>query len=232
MNPSSEFALDANGNNVMVIGPAGDLLFDVTLSLAEVRIVSALFAKKGTVIEKEQLISIGWSGKPVSSSALTVAISNIRSALKGAGIEIKNIPRLGYIMNLANVHVAREEATKEEEEEEEESRNAGPDLVLGEEHNDQQSIGHVGMLLGISSRLWMWQFKPFIKNLMWFLLLSAAAAFIISTLMVYLYEASPTICVSKQDVIVCTSDDPDFYFSSMPIEFDIEAFIHHVFEES
>ena len=87
MNSSTELALSANGNSVMVIGPAGDLLFDVTLSIAEVRIVSALFAKKGTVIEKEQLISIGWSGKPVSSSALTVAISNIRSALKSAALK-------------------------------------------------------------------------------------------------------------------------------------------------
>lgn len=107
MNSSTELALSANGNSVMVIGPAGDLLFDVTLSIAEVRIVSELFAKKGTVIEKEQLISIGWSGKPVSSSALTVAISNIRSALKSAGIEIKNIPRLGYVMNLAGDYAAK-----------------------------------------------------------------------------------------------------------------------------
>lgn len=94
MNSSTELELRANGNSVMVVDHAGDLLFDVTLSIAEVRIVSALFAQNGNVIEKEQLISIGWSGKPVSSSALTVAISNIRSALKKAGIEIKNIPRL------------------------------------------------------------------------------------------------------------------------------------------
>lgn len=229
MNPSTELALDANGNSVMVIGPAGDLLFDVTLSIAEVRIVSALFAKKGTVIEKEQLISIGWSGKPVSSSALTVAISNIRSALKSAGIEIKNIPRLGYVMNLADAHAVREEATQEEEQE---SSNTDDDPMLGEEHHGEQHAANAGMVPCVSSRVWTWQFKPIIKNLMWFFIFSAAAAFIISTLMVYLYEASPTVCVPKQDVIICTSDDPDFHFSSMPIEFDIESFIRHVLEES
>lgn len=124
MNSSTELELRANGNSVMVVDHAGDLLFDVTLSIAEVRIVSALFAQNGNVIEKEQLISIGWSGKPVSSSALTVAISNIRSALKKAGIEIKNIPRLGYVMNLASAHPAQVDTTQ----------------VINDEDNNEVSI--------------------------------------------------------------------------------------------
>lgn len=229
MNSSTELALSANGNSVMVIGPAGDLLFDVTLSIAEVRIVSALFAKKGNVIEKEQLISIGWSGKPVSSSALTVAISNIRSALKNAGIEIKNIPRLGYVMNLADAHPAQAEAAQGVPEENNEINVV---LVSNDNHHDELQVGTADMAPGVSSYLKKWQLKPAIKTLMCFFLLSTAVAFIISMLTAYLYEASPTVCVPEQDSIVCTSDDPDFQFSNMPIEFDIESFIHHAFEES
>lgn len=229
MNSSTELALSANGNSVMVIGPAGDLLFDVTLSIAEVRIVSELFAKKGTVIEKEQLISIGWSGKPVSSSALTVAISNIRSALKSAGIEIKNIPRLGYVMNLTGDYAAREEVTQGAGEESNEKNSA--QVSYEERHQEPQVMNSV-ITPDFPSRSWEWPFHPVIKNLMWFFLFSTAVAFIISILMVYLYEDSPTVCLPKQEVIECTSDDPDFHFSSMPIEFDIESFIHHALEDS
>ncbi|NEX81544.1 winged helix-turn-helix domain-containing protein [Aeromonas rivipollensis] len=229
MNSSTELALSANGNSIMVIDPAGDLLFDVTLSIAEVRIVSALFAKKGNVIEKEQLISIGWSGKPVSSSALTVAISNIRSALKNAGIEIKNIPRLGYVMNIADAHPARAETTQGVPEDNNEI-NAEP--VICDEHHDDPLVINADMASGFLSYFRKCQVKPTIRNLMWFFMFSTAVAFIISMLMVYLYEASPTVCTSEQDTIICTSDDPDFHFSSMPIEFDIESFIHHAFEES
>lgn len=229
MNSSTELELRANGNSVMVVDHAGDLLFDVTLSIAEVRIVSALFAQNGNVIEKEQLISIGWSGKPVSSSALTVAISNIRSALKKAGIEIKNIPRLGYVMNLASAHPAQIETAQVLIEDNNESNIA---LVHDDERHDEPQVTTVDIKTGALSYFMRWQFKPSIQNLMSVLLLSTAVIFIISMLAAYLYEASPTVCVPEQDRIVCTSDDPDFHFSNMSIEFDIESFIHNTFEES
>ncbi len=229
MNSSTELELRANGNSVMVVDHAGDLLFDVTLSIAEVRIVSALFAQNGNVIEKEQLISIGWSGKPVSSSALTVAISNIRSALKKAGIEIKNIPRLGYVMNLASAHPAQVDTTQVISED---NNEVSIVLVHDDEHHDEPQVTTVDMKPSVLSFLKKWQFKPSIQSLMSVFLLSTAVIFIISMLAAYLYEASPTVCVPEQDRIVCTSDDPDFHFSNMSIEFDIESFIHHTFEES
>lgn len=229
MNSSTELELRANGNSVMVVDHAGDLLFDVTLSIAEVRIVSALFAENGNVIEKEQLISIGWSGKPVSSSALTVAISNIRSALKKAGIEIKNIPRLGYVMNLASDRPAQIETAQVLIEDNNESNIV---LVHDDERHDELQVTTVEMKPSVLSFLKKWQFKPSIQSLMSVFLLSTAVIFIISMLAAYLYEASPTVCVPEQDRIVCTSDDPDFHFSNMSIEFDIESFIHHTFEES
>ncbi|MFQ2631112.1 transcriptional regulator [Aeromonas caviae] len=230
MNSSTELELRANGNSVMVVDHAGDLLFDVTLSIAEVRIVSALFAQNGNVIEKEQLISIGWSGKPVSSSALTVAISNIRSALKKAGIEIKNIPRLGYVMNLASAHPAQVDTTQVINNED--NNELSIVLVHDDELHDERQVTTVDIKTGALSYFMRWQVKSSIRSIMRVFLLSTAVAFFISMLAAYLYEASPTVCVPEQDRIVCTSDDPDFHFSNMSIEFDIESFIHHAFEES
>jgi len=185
MNSSTELELRANGNSVMVVDHAGDLLFD--------------------------------------------AISNIRSALKKAGIEIKNIPRLGYVMNLASDRPAQIETTQVLIEDNNESNIV---LVHDDERHDEPQVTTVDMKPSVLSFLKKWQFKPSIQSLMSVFLLSTAVIFIISMLAAYLYEASPTVCVPEQDRIVCTSDDPDFHFSNMSIEFDIESFIHHTFEES
>ncbi len=105
-------------------------------------------------------------------------------------------------------------------------------LVHDDERHDEPQVTTVDMKPSVLSFLKKWQFKPSIQSLMSVFLLSTAVIFIISMLAAYLYEASPTVCVPEQDRIVCTSDDPDFHFSNMSIEFDIEPFIHHTFEES
>ncbi len=213
MKSSTELTLRINGNTIVLTGPSGEITLDVTLSMAEIRIISALFEKKGFVIEKEELITIGWSGRPVSASALTVAISNIRNALNKANVEIKNIPRLGYMVSCDEFPNALN-ATEGN------SQQTG----AAEAHaiSDQQTIINKRML-SISSGVRKLTEVSTAMSLLFFI----TAAFIISTALVYLYESSPIECLPNQDIIVCTSGEPDFNSFSMPIEFDIESFIHH-----
>lgn len=224
MNSSTELLLNVNGNSVTVIDSAGASILEATLSIAEVKIASLLFENKDIVIEKEKLILIGWSGKPVSSSALTVAISNIRGALKDSDIKIKNIPRLGYVMNISDNKDSRKLGLLTDNEESE-------IIISGKVLHERQ---HQNMRVNLDSPsiTEKWKFRNPLRKIICFFLALMAMIFIVSILMVYFYESASTLCLPKQDVIVCTSDDPDFDHLSMPIEFDIESFIHQAFEDN
>lgn len=76
----------------------------VRLSGAEVAILEQLLANEGVVQSKEDLLSIGWSGRPVSPNSLPVAIANLRRHLQGPPpeVEIRTLPREGYLLKLAS----------------------------------------------------------------------------------------------------------------------------------
>ncbi len=75
---------------------------DIRLSSAEALILAELLAHAGDVCSKEQLLSVGWEGKPISPNSLTVAIANLRRYLlpDPAVVEIRSIPKKGYMLSL------------------------------------------------------------------------------------------------------------------------------------
>lgn len=75
---------------------------DLRLSSAEALILAALLSRAGEICSKEQLLSVGWEGKPISPNSLTVAIANLRRYLlpDPAVVEIRSIPKKGYMLSL------------------------------------------------------------------------------------------------------------------------------------
>jgi DNA-binding winged helix-turn-helix (wHTH) protein len=75
--------------------------FQETLSSAEHLILEWFLNNPGKVCAKDQLENIGWQGRPVSSSSLSVLLHSLRKKLaKFEGIEIKNIPQQGYVLTV------------------------------------------------------------------------------------------------------------------------------------
>ncbi|GAA5786709.1 transcriptional regulator [Chitiniphilus shinanonensis] len=72
------------------------------LAGAEAEILAHLLERAGEVCGKDELLDIGWHGRPVSANSLAVAISNLRRHLKAATdeVEIRNLPREGYLLHL------------------------------------------------------------------------------------------------------------------------------------
>ena len=75
---------------------------DLRLSSAEALILGELLSRAGEVCSKEQLLSVGWEGKPISPNSLMVAIGNLRRYLlpDPAVVEIRSIPKKGYMLSL------------------------------------------------------------------------------------------------------------------------------------
>ncbi|MGC3962672.1 MAG: winged helix-turn-helix domain-containing protein [Rhodocyclaceae bacterium] len=82
----------------------GDEETCVRLSGAEVAILEQLLGNEGVLQGKDELLSIGWSGRPVSPNSLPVAIANLRRHLQGSPpeLEIRTLPREGYLLKLAS----------------------------------------------------------------------------------------------------------------------------------
>ncbi|MFG0835287.1 transcriptional regulator [Aeromonas bivalvium] len=81
--------------------PEGEIT--VRLAGAEVAILQHLLSHPDTLCAKETLTELGWQGRPVSANALPVAIANLRKQLttEPPQIEIRNIPRQGYLLALS-----------------------------------------------------------------------------------------------------------------------------------
>ncbi|MFC7093801.1 transcriptional regulator [Jeongeupia naejangsanensis] len=75
----------------------------VRLAGAEAAILARLLECPDVVCSKEELVGIGWDGRPVSANSLPVAIGNLRRHLHVAPyeVEIRNLPRQGYLLTLA-----------------------------------------------------------------------------------------------------------------------------------
>lgn len=74
----------------------------IRLPCAEMLLLAFLLEHAGALHDKERLLLIGWEGRPISPNSLTVAIANIRRHLLGLDgeLEIRSIPKKGYILNL------------------------------------------------------------------------------------------------------------------------------------
>ncbi|PWW10071.1 DNA-binding winged helix-turn-helix (wHTH) protein [Mangrovibacter plantisponsor] len=72
------------------------------LSAAEAAILDQLLAHCGQLCDKDNLTTIAWQGRPVSAQSLPVAIATLRKYLDSGehGLEIKNIPRKGYLIEI------------------------------------------------------------------------------------------------------------------------------------
>lgn len=77
----------------------GDLV--VRLSHSETIVLSLLISERGQLVMKDTLLDLGWPNKVVAPNSLTVAIKNIRKALKSINTEIyiETIYRRGYILH-------------------------------------------------------------------------------------------------------------------------------------
>ena len=76
--------------------------YRLRLSTAETAILEQLLAHCGNLCEKETLTAYAWQGRPVSAQSLPVAIAALRKNLESGenGLEIKNIPRQGYLIEI------------------------------------------------------------------------------------------------------------------------------------
>ncbi|MFT4173514.1 MAG: winged helix-turn-helix domain-containing protein [Rhodocyclaceae bacterium] len=81
----------------------GDLVA-IRLSAAETAILACLLDNEGQVQGKDELLSTGWNGRPVSANSLPVAIANLRRHLQAppSEVEIRTLPRQGYLLTLAD----------------------------------------------------------------------------------------------------------------------------------
>lgn len=71
------------------------------LSQPESNILSEMLSNPNSVYSNNELENIGWEGRPVSTSNLTVAITSIRrKTRKIEGFKLVNLPRKGYITSL------------------------------------------------------------------------------------------------------------------------------------
>lgn len=73
----------------------------VSLSVAEANILKLMFESPNHIFSKTDLEQVGWEGRPVSTSNLTVAITALRKKLTPIlPLEIANIPRKGYLLKI------------------------------------------------------------------------------------------------------------------------------------
>ncbi|GHD66028.1 winged helix-turn-helix domain-containing protein [Jeongeupia chitinilytica] len=74
----------------------------VRLAGAEAAILARLLECPDVVCSKDELVGIGWGGRPVSANSLPVAIGNLRRHLHVAPyeVEIRTLPRQGYLLTL------------------------------------------------------------------------------------------------------------------------------------
>lgn len=81
----------------MVVYPGGR---EVEMSSAESNILKALIEDENIICSKGKLEEIGWEGRPVSASNLSVAITSLRKKIEHIdGFYIKNMPRKGYFLS-------------------------------------------------------------------------------------------------------------------------------------
>lgn len=75
---------------------------EIRLPSAETLLFAFMLEHAGELHDKEHLLFIGWEGRPISPNSLTVAIANLRRHLLGLDmeLEIRSIPKKGYILNL------------------------------------------------------------------------------------------------------------------------------------
>jgi two-component system OmpR family response regulator len=72
----------------------------IELSLREISVLEALLARLGKVVSKDQLIeSLCGYGDEVSANAIEVYVHRLRKKLEPAGIAIRTLRGLGYLMD-------------------------------------------------------------------------------------------------------------------------------------
>ncbi|WP_394247015.1 transcriptional regulator [Vibrio profundi] len=92
----------------------------ISLTYPESSILRCLYEHRGKVVNKHDLIVAGW-GRPdtIGSNSLPVAITNIRKVLKLAEIEIVNVPKVGYKLDIPKLSNGLKEDSNEIEEQRE-----------------------------------------------------------------------------------------------------------------
>ncbi|GIU47298.1 CadC family transcriptional regulator [Shewanella sairae] len=74
----------------------------IELSYAETAVLQLMLKHQGTLITREALLEAGWHDRVVSPSSLQQCISVLRKKLANyPDIELKTIPRHGYVLHLA-----------------------------------------------------------------------------------------------------------------------------------
>jgi two-component system OmpR family response regulator len=72
----------------------------IELSLREISVLEALLARLGKVVSKDQLIeSLCGYGEEVSANAIEVYMHRLRKKLEPAGVTIRTLRGLGYLMD-------------------------------------------------------------------------------------------------------------------------------------
>lgn len=72
----------------------------IELSLREISVLEALLARLGKVVSKDQLIeSLCGYGEEVSANAIEVYVHRLRKKLEPAGVTIRTLRGLGYLMD-------------------------------------------------------------------------------------------------------------------------------------
>ncbi|MCK6263945.1 winged helix-turn-helix domain-containing protein [Vibrio sp. ZSDE26] len=77
-----------------------------SLTQPESAILRCLYEHNGNIVSKHDLIIAGW-GRPdiIGSNSLPVAMTNIRKILKLAEVEITNVPRIGYKLEIPPIEL-------------------------------------------------------------------------------------------------------------------------------
>ncbi len=88
----------------------------IEFSTSECNILQNLLEKEGQLCSRYELESIGWGGKPVSSSSLSVVITSLRKKLSPIkSIVIMNTPGKGYYVQLTKALIDSSQPERENE---------------------------------------------------------------------------------------------------------------------
>jgi DNA-binding winged helix-turn-helix (wHTH) protein len=89
----------------------------VRITQAESNILLFLTNHTGEIISKNQLIDAGWKGRITGNNSLNVAIYNLRKCLLiDKNIQLENIPKLGYRLNVIEYPMPEGDEVSTEEE--------------------------------------------------------------------------------------------------------------------
>lgn len=139
----------------------------VRITQAESNILLFLTNHTGEIISKNQLIDAGWKGRVTGGNSLNVAIYNLRKCLLiDNHIQLDNIPKLGYKLNIVEHPMPEVEEVNTEEEENVTNKDNYSKLAQSKHHYNVENKIKALVMVAFNLLLLNFVFTAYL-NLVW-----------------------------------------------------------------